>query len=190
MGCIKAFPLKNGSKTNGSDAPPPKQERLIDSGLRGAPRGQKMLKGHLPGVVYHQVFQYPKITHWFRRSEYPNRAQMSSHTRCMRPGFRWFQSALGLVNYVPVVGDLKGFEASPKCSASTSPPPHLCQTARAPPNLYHCLCLIASRSFSLPLSLSLSLPPFTCQSNHAVLPMWRAPSHSTVSGNSDRRGKV
>ena len=32
----------------------------IDSGLvgslRGAPREQKMLKGHLPGVIYHQVY--------------------------------------------------------------------------------------------------------------------------------------
>ena len=31
---------------------------MIDSSLGGVPRGQKMLKGHLPRVIYHQVYYY------------------------------------------------------------------------------------------------------------------------------------
>jgi len=42
---------------------------LIDSGLVGSlggvPREQKMLKGHLPRVIYHQVYQYTKMNHFF-----------------------------------------------------------------------------------------------------------------------------
>ena len=34
---------------------------MIDSGLGGVPREQKMLKGHLPRVIYHQVCYYTKI---------------------------------------------------------------------------------------------------------------------------------
>ena len=36
---------------------------MIDSGLAlgGVPREQKMLKGYLPRVIYHQVYQYTKI---------------------------------------------------------------------------------------------------------------------------------
>ena len=39
---------------------------VIDSGLVGStvggvPREQKMLKGHLPRVIYHQVYLYTKI---------------------------------------------------------------------------------------------------------------------------------
>jgi len=34
--------------------PPP----MIDSGLGGVPREQTMLKGHLPRVMYHQVYKY------------------------------------------------------------------------------------------------------------------------------------
>ena len=29
---------------------------MIDSGLGEVPREQKMLKGHLPSVIYHQVY--------------------------------------------------------------------------------------------------------------------------------------
>ena len=29
--------------------------------LEGVPQEQKMLKGHLPRVVYHQVYKYTKI---------------------------------------------------------------------------------------------------------------------------------
>jgi len=30
--------------------------------LGGVPREQKMLKGHLSRVIYHQVYQYTKVT--------------------------------------------------------------------------------------------------------------------------------
>ena len=33
---------------------------VIDPGL-GVPREQKMIKGHLPRVIYHQVYEYTKI---------------------------------------------------------------------------------------------------------------------------------
>ena len=34
---------------------------MIDSDLGGVPREQKMLKGHLPRVIYHQVPKYTTI---------------------------------------------------------------------------------------------------------------------------------
>ena len=34
--------------------------QMTDS-LGGVPREQKMLKGHLPRVIYHQVYYYTKI---------------------------------------------------------------------------------------------------------------------------------
>ena len=34
---------------------------VIDSGLGGVPREQKKLKGHLPRVIYHQIYWYTKI---------------------------------------------------------------------------------------------------------------------------------
>ena len=34
---------------------------LIDLELGGVPREQKLLKGHLPRVIYHQVYKYTKI---------------------------------------------------------------------------------------------------------------------------------
>ena len=33
---------------------------VIDSGLVGVPREQKMLEGHLPSVIYHHVYSYTK----------------------------------------------------------------------------------------------------------------------------------
>ena len=44
--------------------------RVIDAGLVGStalrrvPREQKMLKGHLPRVIYHQVYKFTKIISW------------------------------------------------------------------------------------------------------------------------------
>ena len=38
-----------------------KFQNLIDSGQGGVPREQKMLKGHLPRVIYHQVYSDTKI---------------------------------------------------------------------------------------------------------------------------------
>ena len=34
-----------------------------DDRLEGVPREQKTLKGHLPRVIYHQVYSYTKCTH-------------------------------------------------------------------------------------------------------------------------------
>ena len=34
---------------------------MADTELGGVPREQKMLTGHLPRVIYHQVYQYTKI---------------------------------------------------------------------------------------------------------------------------------
>ena len=36
-------------------------DRLRVGWLDGVPREQKMLKGHLPRVIYHQVYQHTKI---------------------------------------------------------------------------------------------------------------------------------
>ena len=47
---------------------------VIDSGL--VPREQKMLKGHLPRVIYHQMYEYTKI--FLPRSPAAGRAQGQS----------------------------------------------------------------------------------------------------------------
>ena len=38
------------------------EKHTYGTSLGGVPREQKMFKGHLPRVIYHQVYQYTKIT--------------------------------------------------------------------------------------------------------------------------------
>ena len=42
--------------------------------LGGVPREQKMLKGHLPRVIYHQVYWYRKINSSWRKIRTRNRS--------------------------------------------------------------------------------------------------------------------
>ena len=44
--------------------------------LGGVPREQKMLKGHLPRVIYHQVYEYTKINPSEAASEGPRPAEL------------------------------------------------------------------------------------------------------------------
>ena len=53
--------------------------------LGGVPRVQKMLKGHLPRVMYHQAYQYTK-TRFFstKQSVGPNHTPLGAHVICDR----------------------------------------------------------------------------------------------------------